>query len=190
MAQNDSEIVLLFMPDYFLTAPVDTSRVLRCLDQMATPDAGCLRLVPIRQLRRQVPNVDGTELVELGLDVPFSTSLAATFWSSEELTSVLDDHDSPWNFEGFGALRRREGVRYYTTSKPVLRYPNSGALVKGMWTRRTSRLMVKDGLGDSLSSRATQSRSRTIKFKIKATIFATAYLLFPRGAIAIGRRMS
>lgn len=190
VGQVDSPTVLLLMPDYFLTGPVDTSRVLRYLDHMAAPDAGCLRLVPIRQLRRQVPNVEGTDLVELGLDVPFSTSLAASFWSTRELHRILEDTDTPWTFEGSGALRRLADVRYYTTSKAALRYPNSGALVKGMWTRWASKALHRDGLDDALRSRPTQTRSRAVKFKIKSSAFATAYVISPRRAIAIGRKYS
>jgi hypothetical protein len=190
LAEMDSELVLLMMPDYFLDSPVDTKYVLSCIDYMSANNAGSIRLVPVPQLRRQSSNGSRLGLAEVGLTEPFSTSLAATLWSSHELAKVLDDGDSPWTFEGFGPQRRREGVQYYTTTKPVLSYPVTGSLVKGMWTRPARKLLSKDGMQDSLTHRPTQSRSRALKMYLKSAAFGTVSFLFPRWSIAFFRRFT
>ena len=190
LAAMDAEIVLLMMPDYFLDTPVDNQYILDCIDYMSTTNAGSIRLVPVPQLRRQPPNGSALGLAEVGLTEPFSTSLAATLWSSAELARVLEDGDSPWRFEGFGPQRRREGVPYYTTTKPALSYPVTGSLVKGMWTRPARKLLSRDGMEDSLSYRPTQSRSRALKMFLKSAVFGTVTFLFPRWSIAFFRRFA
>ncbi len=184
------KLCLLMMPDYFLDTPVDTQYILSCIDYMSTTEAGSIRLVPVPQLRRQSTNGSALGLADVGLAEPFSTSLAATLWSSAQLAKVLDDGDSPWTFEGFGPQRRREGIRYYSTTKPALSYPVTGSLVKGMWTRPARRLLSKDGMEDSLSFRPTQSRSRALKMFLKSAAFGTVTFLFPRWSIAVFRRFA
>jgi hypothetical protein len=180
LATITSDIVLLVMPDYFLDAPVDTRYIVDCVEYISKSKTGYVRLSPTPPPRRRAPAVGNVGLVELGLREPYSTSLAASLWSSTVLFNLLDDSDSPWTFERTGPERRQTNVQFCTTAKPILSYKPTGALVRGRWTREAMRRLTEDGMEDAMRFKPSMSRCQALQHNVKSAAFRLISSMSPR----------
>jgi hypothetical protein len=95
--------VLLILDDFFLTAPVDTARVLRMHAAMIAKGAVYLRLAPNPAADR--PCADMPEIGIITKGAPYRTSLQMAFWDRRVLLDLLRREESAWDFEIKGSLR-------------------------------------------------------------------------------------
>jgi hypothetical protein len=95
--------VLLILDDFFLTAPVDTARVLRMQAAMAAKGAVYLRLAP--NPAADAPCADMPEIGTINKGAPYRTSLQMAFWDRRLLLDLLRREESAWDFEIKGSLR-------------------------------------------------------------------------------------
>ncbi len=98
-----SRYVLLILDDFFLTAPVDTARVLRLHAAMVAKGAAYLRLVP--NPAADTPCADMPEIGAIGKGAPYRTSLQMAFWDRSALLGLLRSEESAWDFEIKGSRR-------------------------------------------------------------------------------------
>lgn len=98
-----SRYVLLILDDFFLTAPVDTARVLRMHAAMVAKGAVYLRLAPNPAADR--PCADMPEIGTINKGAPYRTSLQMAFWDRRVLLDLLRREESAWDFEVKGSLR-------------------------------------------------------------------------------------
>jgi hypothetical protein len=128
--------ILLLQEDFFLSGPVDTEaidRAIRYLD--ADPIVGCFRLYPC-------PGPD-SETGEPGIglvhkDAPYAVSCQAAIWKTDYILRILDQFDTPWEFEILGTNYQKKylekvTVSYYREANPWPLQYICTAIVKGKW---------------------------------------------------------
>ena len=88
--------VLIFMEDYFLTAPVDTSTTVALVETMATKRWGYLRLFATPGAESTTESISGLPVGPLAPGVPYRVSLQLAFWTKDVLSALLLPGESAW----------------------------------------------------------------------------------------------
>ncbi len=158
-----TELVMLFLDDFYLRSPVNTERLDICLRFMEeNRQAANIQLftcpLPYTPLK-QYPWI-----VARSKKAPYLFSLQAGLWRTERLLHFLRDHESPWYFERWGSLRgRRYPDDFYALAveneiPPVFDYdPTRHGLTQGIWRPETAQLFAQEGLTIDLSVRGVMS---------------------------------
>jgi hypothetical protein len=135
--------VLLFLDDFFLTAPADTEAVRGIWKEMQRLHAGHVRLMPHPRLLRALP--ESPLLGEHVPGLPYRTSLQAGFWRRSLLESLLRTGESPWQFEVAGSTRSEATAERFLAAwhNPV---PYVDVLERGKWLPRGVRLCRREKL--------------------------------------------
>lgn len=143
LEQLSGEYLLLFLDDFFLTAPADTDGVRAVFGEMLRLDAGHVRLVPHRRLLQ--PFAGSTLLGEHVRGLPYRACLQAGFWRRSLLQSLICAGESPWQFEVNGSTRSEGRVEPFLAAwrNPI---PYVDVLERGKWLPRGVRLCHREGL--------------------------------------------
>lgn len=150
LEQLDSETVLLFLDDFFLTSRANTRAASALLNEMNRLGAAHLRLVPHPEylLRTELSSLVGSHDPRL----PYRASLQAGFWRRDVLMSLLRDGESPWDFEVLASRRSLEldAPFFAALRNPV---PYIDVLERGKWLPRGIHLCRRERIGVDLSVR-------------------------------------
>lgn len=116
-----SDLVLLLLEDYYLSAPVDVEHIRSLWAYMrAHPEVGKIDLSgDLAQRETSKPHVDG--LVRAAPGYQFRGSLQAAIWRRDYLLAQLEGDLTPWQFERQAC---RDGLVLGVT-KPPLTYINA-----------------------------------------------------------------
>jgi len=104
-----SPFILLFLEDFFLTAPVDTALVARLPAIMVSKGAVYLRLKP--NPKPDTVCLDTPHIGVIAKGAPYRTSLQIAFWDRLALLSLLRREESAWDFELKGSRRSDQLVQ-------------------------------------------------------------------------------
>ncbi len=144
--QINTPFFIFMHTDYFLERTVDTARLVKYLDQLATrPDLSAIRLIA-----DPPPHDPWSEDVRLGVirkGTLFSASFQATLWRTETFRRILALGDTPGECETRGSAESASipGLFLGAWKKdPVLPYLNG--IHKGMWRYDALRLIQKHGI--------------------------------------------
>ena len=145
-----TELVMLFLDDFYLRAPVDTQGLDICLRMMqGNQRLANLQLFPCP--RPYTPLEEYPWIVNRSKKAPYLFSLQAGLWRKQRLLHFLRDHESPWYFERWGSRRgRRYPDDFYAVVgdngiPAVFDYwPSMQGLSKGMWLPKTPELFAKE----------------------------------------------
>ena len=154
-----TDLVMLFLDDFYLRSPVNTERLNICL-RLMEQDVKIANLQlftcppPYRSLKEY------PWIVKRSKKAPYLFSLQAGLWRTERLLHFLRDHESPWYFERWGSLRgRRYPDDFYalaTTNgkQEIFDYcPSGQGVSKGLWRPKTPELFAQEGINIDLSIR-------------------------------------
>lgn len=155
----NTDLVLLFLDDFYLRSPVNTERLNICLRMMEEKES----IANIQLFTCPHPFTVTQEypwLAKRSKQAPYLFSLQAGLWRTNRLLHFLRDHESPWYFERWGTIRgRRYPDDFYALAaidgrQPIFDYwPSMQGLSKGLWLPKTPELFDKEGIRVDLTTR-------------------------------------
>ena len=161
----DTEYILLFLEDFWLTAPVDDAFFRKCLDYMrANPDVATLSFKPTFG-----PNIqDGRfERFERRPQKPklrfhYRLNCQAAIWRRERFIEFIRPFEDPWQWEQYGSIRStRYPDGFYSLiagEKEVFPYDSGAVVFQGRWNRPVAEPLCKYyGLSVDFSARGLWS---------------------------------
>ena len=154
-----TDLVLIYLDDFYLKSIVDTERLSICIRYMQeNNNIANLQLFPCPPPYTQIKGCPW--LVKREKNGPYLFSLQVGLWRKERLLEFLRDHESPWYFERWGSLRgRRYPDEFYALydaygTDLIFNYsPSKEGLSKGLWLPDTAKLFEKEGIDMDLSVR-------------------------------------
>lgn len=158
--QIKSKYILLFQEDFFLNAPVDSAGVQLALDFLEQTGGDIFRLYPCPG-----PDIDiGCEKIgRINSDADYAVSCQATIWKRDYLISLLEQFETPLQFEMEGTKYiKREGANLFGWKREATPWPLQyicTAIVKGCWTGGAIELCQHEGIPLDLSLRPVGERS-------------------------------
>lgn len=154
-----TDLVLVLLEDYLLTAPTDTLRIERLVARMRDRDAACMRLVPVPGAPTADPNFP--EAGELPRGMPYRVSLQAAVWEKRALLELLTPGESPWGLEHDGSGRSAALPQPFLSVVQRAPWPLpyfATAVVRGVWLRDAVALCRREGVPVDLSARPIETR--------------------------------
>lgn len=156
----DDEYVLLLLEDYFLNKPVSSAAIIEHLKLLHALRGTVLRLYPKPGPDLPVPGRAGVGRIHPRARYRISTQ--AALWSRIELLSLLEDEESPWDFERNGTTRSQakpEG--FYAACKPALSYRH--VVERGRWFRSAARYYERQQIGCDFQARPVMGLLTALK---------------------------
>jgi hypothetical protein len=134
-ADQCSEPILLFLDDFFLSAPVQTELVEHGERILQEERAGCVRLYPC-------PGGDedygDSHFRRVSQFAPYRISTQPAIWDPTYLSKIASRFNSPWEFETAGTLYSRELEQpVFAFDRDVKPWPLEilcTAIVRGEWS--------------------------------------------------------
>lgn len=155
--------VLLFLEDFFLQSPVNTSDVLTCLTAIQELKGKMLRLIP-----RPGPDavVDGHPMLgHCAAGALFRSSTQTAIWQRDALLDLMRDNESIWEFEMLGSNRSNSSPDgYFCTWKPVMTYRHH-VVERGKWFRHEARKFLKMNIGCDFSRRSIMTHREMLSWR-------------------------
>jgi hypothetical protein len=150
--------LLLFLEDFFLTTPVDTSRVLEMVRLARARELGCLRLAAGLPLAlppsRAIPELQGVG--EIASGDPYRVTLQLAIWRIETLRRLLSPGLSAWEFEMIGThLSEQLDDAFWAVTRPAVHYAQ--VIEKGKWKREGLDILRGAGLDPGQLQRGVYS---------------------------------
>jgi hypothetical protein len=155
----ETDLVLLYLDDFYLRSPVNTERLNNCLyfidEHKNAANIQLYTCPPPYKSTKEYP-----WLVKREKRAPYLFSLQAGLWRKDRLLHFLRDHESPWYFERWGTIRgRRYPDDFYAMARidgnqPIFDYvPTEQGLCGGMWRPKTKEFFEKEGIKMEFSIR-------------------------------------
>ncbi len=143
MLENlDTTYVLLFLEDYLLTAPVNSTLVEALMGEMSSTVASFIRFRPSPPPDRPVA---GRPLLgELSPGAPYRVSLDIGLWRRETLISLLEDGETAWDMEIVGSRRSDTLPGFYCSTANV--FSRTNGLERGKWKRYNLPMLRKEDI--------------------------------------------
>ncbi len=174
--QIEAGIILLFLDDFFLTEPADTALAVTLLEEMDRTGAAHVRLIPHAQYTDEMK---GSKLVTEHLPgLPYRACLQAGFWRRSVLLSLLEDGESPWEFEVKASHRSELLAEPFLAviRNPV---PYVDVLERGKWLPRGVKLCQREGLAIDFAVRPPISLSDKFR-RLRIALLSHAIALVPK----------
>jgi hypothetical protein len=153
LEQLDSDVVILFLEDFFLKEPVETAAVIRLVDAARTHHVGTLRLAPLpapTPLPRVASPVEGIGVVQPG--EPYRVSTQPAIWCKETLHKLLVPGFSAWDFEHLGTQLSAElDDQFWGPLTPSIVYDHG--VEKGKWKPEGVAICRSAGVEPDLAAR-------------------------------------
>ncbi len=154
-----TDLVLLYLDDFYIRSPVNTERLQVCLSLMvANPEIANVCLTPCPQPYSVTR--ENAWLVKRSKKSPYLFGLQAGLWRKNRLLHFLRDHESPWAFERWGTIRgRRYPDDFYGTAidngkGAIFDYcPSTQGVSRGLWLPKTKELFDSEGIAIDTSIR-------------------------------------
>jgi hypothetical protein len=162
-----TELVMLYLDDYYLTRPVQSERLEICLQMMERDK----RIASFALFSCPPPFTPLQEYPWIVKRIKklqwhgYLFNLQAGLWRTKRLLDFLRDHESPWYFERWGSLRALRypddfyGVVPVDGRESIFDYsPSMQGLSKGMWLPETPELFEAEGIQIDVSKRGVMPR--------------------------------
>lgn len=155
-----TDLVLIFLDDFYLRSRVDTERLDICLRLIEQdPQIANVGLFPCP--KPFVPTDEYPWLVKRSKTAPYLLNLQAGLWRRSRLLHFLRDHETPWYFERWGSMRARRYPDdfYGITAEYVFDYwPTMQGISNGMWRPQTLDLFAREGITIDASTRGVMPK--------------------------------
>lgn len=187
LSRISTPYVLLLMNDYFLSAPVDTSRLLMRLDQAKAFDAANLRLNPNPPGRK--PWRD-TDLLEFPKNVAYCVTCQTGIWNRDYLEWLAGRNRSAWEFERYGSFMLAGEKRPLLVTR-TREFPFVDAVHKGYWENVGVRLCEENGVALDFAKRSRPPLSVRLREALKSLAFAAlpnTLIVRLQNALSIGAK--
>lgn len=163
LSSTPQPFVLYMQEDYWINRAVNTALVDSYVDHFRNGSLDYLRLVPVPPGTEHCEFDDRLRLLKP--EARYRTSLQAALWRKSVLLEILQDDESPWNFELIGNERSRSyGTRFgcvagkslKTTARGNLSYVCT-AINKGRWSTDAVRYATREGLNVDFGTRGRET---------------------------------
>lgn len=171
LSQIDFPYILYSQEDYWIQKPVEQILIEDYLDIIRSGKADYIRLYPAPP--PDLPFPDDHRLGIIAPTSPYRTSLQMALWRKETLLSLLDTHETAWEFEVKGSKRsqylkkrflcvskRQYGIDYVFT-----------AVVNGYWSEKAYQYADNE----KIHVRFEALPRKSIMVKVKDTIVSRLY---------------
>ena len=167
LGQIATPSVILLCDDYYLNAPVDTSLVLKRLEQAKRFDAVNLRMIPNPVTK--IPFREG--LREYAKNTAYCIATQAGIWNREFLAKLAKDKSSIWEFERYGSFDLADETRPILGT-PTKEFPFVDAVHKGCWETFGVQVLKDNGIVYDFSKRGLPPFRVRVVEGLKALVFA------------------
>jgi len=144
----ETELVLIFMDDFFIQKTVDSNRIdelSRLMEKDDSIDAIYLTVNGPPGCSKK-SNHQGLLMVDQFSD--YKVSMQAGLWRKEVILSLLNKNENAWMFELFGSkrahLKKVNFLRVATSIDSPINYLNG--IIKGQWTQEVISLFQKNNI--------------------------------------------
>ena len=168
LKEIDTPYVLMLMDDYYLKSPVDTSLILRRLEEAKKFNAASLRLNPMppgRTARRD------TDLLEMPKDVAYCVTCQTSIWNRDFLLGLAERNKSAWEFERYGSFMVGAEKRPILVTR-TREMPDVDTVHKGHWVPDGVALLRRNNIDYDFSVRAPQPFGVRVREGLKSLVFA------------------
>lgn len=180
----DTDLVLIYLDDFYLRSPVDTERLDVCINLMERnkniANVGLFSCPP-----PYTPTEEHPWLVKRNKKAPYLFNLQTGLWRKDRLLYFIRDHESPWYFERWGSLRAcRYPDDFYAAvsidgKEAIFDYwPSKQGLSKGLWLPNTAELFEKEHIDIDLSLRGIMPEDWRAAQKHRRNWFKSAWNIF------------
>lgn len=171
ISQINTPYVLLVLNDYYLSRPIDTTRILKRLEEAKRCQALNLRLVPNPAGRKPW---EGSDLLEMPKNVAYCITCQVGIWNKDFFAKLLSKTRSAWEFERYGSFMVADETRPLLVTKEQ-EFPFIDAVHKGYWEKEGLDLCQRNGIPLDLTVRGRPPFRVKAREALKSLIFA----LFP-----------
>ncbi|MEG1011499.1 MAG: hypothetical protein RSD27_01845 [Ruthenibacterium sp.] len=135
----DTPYTIFMLDDFFVSAPVDQSKIERCLQWMDN-DENIVNFSFVPTLWKDIDDGKYPDFLRRSENALYKVNTQVGLWKTEELKKLLRNHESPWQFENWGSWRanRNEKKVFYAADKNSSRafqYIFGGGIHGGKWAR-------------------------------------------------------
>ena len=168
-----SPYVLMLCDDYYLSAPVDTSKIIERLNQAVSLGAVNLRLIPNPMPRSNNSWPIDSGLFEYRKNTAYCIATQVGIWEREFLRSLAYGKSSIWEFERYGSFAVGNEKRPLLVTS-VKEFPFVDAVHKGYWERFGIAVCRENGVDVDFSKRRLPPFWVRLKEGVKALVFAVS----------------
>lgn len=147
----DSEYLLITLEDLYLNSAVNET-VLDEVQNLIKSDLNVNHVKCTDTIKgdKQV----GKYIFEIKNGVPYKVSLCG-IWNRKYLLNLLQDGESPWDFEVNGSSRAKNDNGFYTINTPILN--NINMVEKGLWIKSSLKWAIRNQIPISPNSRKSKT---------------------------------
>lgn len=190
LEQVHTDIVLMYMDDFFITAPVDIPFIEKAalrLQEDKNIDAIYLSANGPKDCKTFEPDETFCLVKQFSR---YKVSMQACLWKKSVLLSLLKAHENAWMFEIFGTKRAHllnlNFLRVSNNQINPIKYINTG-ITKGKWNPEVVEIFKKEGINVNFGKRGFFAyenkwviKLTTLKTLIKSPImFAYHFVILP-----------
>jgi hypothetical protein len=155
----DTELVLIYLDDFYLQSHVDVDKLHTCCTIMAEDKSiANIQLFPCPPKYQQLEKYPW--LVKREKSSPYLMNLQAGLWRKDRLLHFIREHENPWYFERWGSIRARRYADTILCINPdikdniVFDYdPSMIGLSKGKWLPKTKTFFDAENIEMDFSKR-------------------------------------
>ena len=137
LGRIEQEWVILWLEDRFLSAPVDTARILGLIRTAQRNRAGYLKLIANYPLA--LVGDPSLQIGEIPKGVRYRVSITVALWEKKVLLKILRPGETAWDIERMGSIRSNGlDEKFYCLSSIMKNDPpitDVHGIVKGKWVR-------------------------------------------------------
>jgi hypothetical protein len=167
----NTEIVLIYLDDFYLQSPVNIDKLAQCVNLMKEDKTiSNLQLFPCPPGYHVISDIPW--LVKRKKGSPYYFNLQAGLWKTNRLVHFLRDHESPWYFERWGSVRALRYIDKVYCINPDFNHnlifdynPSMIGLSKGFWLPKTKEFFLKEKI--DIDTQIRGSLQLGYKFPVK-----------------------
>ena len=159
LKQIPHEWVILWIEDRVLSAPVDTSRLIKMIQLAQSRGAGYFRLIAHHPFAWSKDK--SQEISEIPKGSYYRSSITVALWRKSVLTKLIRPGETAWDLERIGS-RRSDNLdeKFFCLTAYVKHNPpisDQHLIIKGRLLRDAHQFLQKEGLQEYLQQRRLQT---------------------------------
>lgn len=184
---NNINYLILFLDDFLILSDVQTSKIIKIVDQAIKEKIDYLRFIPCSRawasiLIRKILNKSNAnkKWEKLDINTPYYSSLQIALWNKKHLIKMLKQSGSIWDFEH----QIRTNIPHFAVYTPLINYTH--VVEKGKWIYGIDKLFMSQSLtfnGGKRGFLPPTFKYKCIIGKIKFWFFGYSLMILKRKVI-------
>ena len=167
----DESYILLFLDDYFLCRPVETSIIENMIKISISKDVSCFKFTPTVKSKIKYVSIKDVFVIDSSHD--YCINAAISIWNKNVLKKLLKPGYSAWDFEVLNSKKcKSEGKLpgLFLQTKKTYFFIKNG-VIKGKWFRESVYFCKKHGIFIDTRKREIMSLKETVYEYIKIYLY-------------------